>query len=216
MVFTLEPGKHILLAGKRWSIVDVDHKRKVILVKRARGKQPLMWSGEGGHIHPRIRERMRNLVEEARVPSWLDKNAADLLMQLRRTAREASVTSSSWIDDGSNQFLFTWTGSRANHTLLLLARSKGLAVDDIGIGLTFPAGSGEEVRAVFAEALKEHNRPEQLIEKAFPKGIPAVGKHGDYLSPLLRARAYAAANLDNAGAVEVLNRCLGVVSRPKS
>lgn len=206
VVLTLEPGKHILLAGKRWAIVDVDHKRRVIIVKRARGKQPLLWSGEGGHIHPRIRERMRDLLQEGAQPSWMDRNSGDLLMQVRRTARETGLPTSSWIDDGSALFLFTWTGSRANHTLMLLARSKGLAVADMGIGLAFAAGSEQTVRAALRDAVKVSPSPEALVAEAFPKGIPAVGKHGDYLSSPLRARAYAAANLDMEGALEVLKR----------
>ncbi len=56
---TLMLGQHIIFAGKTWTVDEVNEEQKTILVSRARGGSPPLFSGGGGRTHSVVRRRMR-------------------------------------------------------------------------------------------------------------------------------------------------------------
>lgn len=86
MPFTpqLEVNENILLAAKIWKIIDIDHKAtKISVVPASDGKKPV-FSGSGGAVHSKIRERMLEVLFEKREPSGMDNDASEALRQLRK------------------------------------------------------------------------------------------------------------------------------------
>ncbi len=58
----LEENPFIILAGRRWKVLDVDHDRRSILVEpSAGGRRPSFLPSHSGEIHARVRETMRRL-----------------------------------------------------------------------------------------------------------------------------------------------------------
>ena len=69
----LETRRFLILAGRRWEILEIDFKRSEILVEPSKGgKVPKYSSGGGADIHTRIREKMREIVTSDYVPAYLD------------------------------------------------------------------------------------------------------------------------------------------------
>ena len=61
-----EEGKFLILAGRRWQILDIDHERKAITVQPSPGgRVPGFHSERGQDIHPRVREMMKALLKRA-------------------------------------------------------------------------------------------------------------------------------------------------------
>ncbi|WP_205748170.1 DEAD/DEAH box helicase [Dyadobacter luticola] len=80
----LEVNENILLAAKIWKIIDIDHKAaKISVVPASDGKKPV-FSGSGGAVHSKIRERMLEVLFEKREPSGMVDDASEALRQLRR------------------------------------------------------------------------------------------------------------------------------------
>ena len=64
-----QEGKFLILAGRRWQILDIDHERKAITVQPSPGgRVPGFHSDPGQDIHPRVREMMKALLERADLP----------------------------------------------------------------------------------------------------------------------------------------------------
>jgi ATP-dependent helicase Lhr and Lhr-like helicase len=185
-----QPGDNLLLAGKRWKIVEVDEEQQVLLVKRTRDRKPPLWQAGGGHVHRRIRERMRELLVSSSTPPFLDPMSVDVL-QWARQAAAATVGHRNWVEDEGGLFAFTWAGSRAHFTLNLIFRAAGVSVTDHEIAFGID-GDGKEARSALREFVVRKPSPVELVSKAFPEEVPLVGKHGIYLGPELRARAFAA------------------------
>lgn len=202
-----KPGDNILLAAKRWKITDIDDERQVILVKRTRDRKPPLWRRGGGHIHHRIREKMLDLLLRSTTPVWVNPASAEVLAWAREAASEATLAKRRWVEELGETFVFTWTGSKGQFTLLLWLRANGIELADHGIALGTSSGMAE-VKAVLSQLLNSKPQGEDIVRKAFPEEIPPVGKHGCYLSNELRARAFASQLLDVPEALECANSLL--------
>lgn len=115
---------NILLAAKIWKIVYVDQKaNRIEVVKANDGKKPIFFGG-GSVIHPRIWEKMLEILYSKDKYSILDGPGAEAIEILRRefsvfelknlmTDRPLQVSE-------NNLELFTFTGTRINRTIKLL------------------------------------------------------------------------------------------------
>ena len=202
-------GDVIILAGRRWEIIQIDDKKKVLSVKPSRKGRPLLWFGGGGPIHKRIREQMRDLLLGDQGRQWLTQASLDVLSWARDAAKDANLQKTQWVNDGAELYAFTWTGSRANHTLRLACRVAGFEPLDRGICLTFSNHiTMDALKAVLKKFVAAPPSPEQVALDAYGEEVPAVGKHGLFLSNPLRARAYAAKHLNVPQAVEAASSLL--------
>lgn len=132
MTAQVRENENILLAAKIWKIRFVDHEAKKIEVVPANdGRKPLFF-GEGGDVHPRIREKMMEILFSREIYPMLDENSAKEIGKLRA---EFSVFP---IDDLALQrpmlieakeiSLYSFTGSRINRTLSFFWGLNGVGV----------------------------------------------------------------------------------------
>ena len=79
----------LILAGKRWRVVEVNFERRLILVIPAPGgRLPPFRSTGGSDIHPRVREKMRHVLLGHQIPIYLDSCGQAMLA----AARQAAIT----------------------------------------------------------------------------------------------------------------------------
>jgi ATP-dependent Lhr-like helicase len=132
---------HFLLAGRRWQVVSVDDDRKEVTVRPSRGKKPPKFFGGGGEIHPRVRQMMREVAIGDRQFNYLNATAVRLLSDARATVLRAGLTNQSLVALTPAKCLwFTWTGTKIQRTLLLIADSIGLRARDCDVAIEFEAG----------------------------------------------------------------------------
>ena len=208
-----QSGQFMLLGGKRWRIANVDEDRKAIFVGSARGKKLVQWFGGSGNIHKCVRKKMLEILQDVEVPVWLEQNSQQVLRWARNTFKNSGLNEQSIIMEGKELHIFTWTGSRGHNTINMLFRASGIDnwdIVDSGICLSISkTGFGKaDVKDVLNDFCKTKIDPVCLVRQAFGKEIPAVGKHGLYLSRELRTRAYAAKFVDIPEALETASRLL--------
>jgi ATP-dependent Lhr-like helicase len=193
----------IILAGRRWKIIEVDMKRREIMVVPSRGgRLPFFSGGQGPDIHTRIRQKMREVLFSDKVPLYLDPKAGELLEYAREVAINAKLDERDIYKEGSNIIWFTWTGSRINRTLMGLGRFYGeLNVLDDGIALTFEDASIEEIKMKYRGFLKRCPPAEELAVY-FPTLIQE--KFDEYLSDGILAQVFAHNYLDINGALNLI------------
>jgi ATP-dependent Lhr-like helicase len=194
---------YIILAGRRWKVLQVDQDRMEILVEPSPGGRTPAFSGRSGYdIHPRVREMMRSLLFRSDMPAYLDSTAKDMLASARSAAREADLARRNFLQDGADTIWFTWTGSRVQRTLAGLGRyARGLEVQDEGIALTFEKSVESTVREAYREFL--HDRPDvETLASNYPERV--IEKYEQFLSDELQCRVFANHCLDMDGAIRTI------------
>lgn len=189
---------HLLLAGRRWAIVQVDQDRRVILVRPAKGSKAPIFGGSAGEIHSRIRESMREVLIGNQPYSYLNDGAHAILQRARRTAIDIDLAHTRLIALGKKACIwFTFTGTRTQRTLELMAKLGGIHAVDRGIALHVSA-SAEETRQAM---LQIASRPPS--EKVIVKEIryKRVRKYDWYLTDSLLDRGLATSAIDIQGAL---------------
>ncbi|MCK4764417.1 MAG: DEAD/DEAH box helicase [Candidatus Aminicenantes bacterium] len=112
--------QNIFLAGRMWKIIDMDGRKLEIYVKEAAdGKRPV-FSGSGGDIHPRIREKMLEILTADFSLPDCDETTAVVFGGLREqfeNLREKTISSpDSSMEAGAEQRLSAGEHAQAEPT----------------------------------------------------------------------------------------------------
>ena len=81
MVFL--PDMTIILSGRRWRIIAVHSRDRVIEVTQDPTGTPPPFGGSNGLVHDRVTEKMRAVFSSKELPAYLDNTAARLLEDAR-------------------------------------------------------------------------------------------------------------------------------------
>ena len=125
----VSPGSLLIFSGRRWQVVEVDARSKVIIVKPAKAGIPPKFGGDPGNIHDRVIGKMFELFENEIVPVYLDKEAVSLFSEARENYRLLSLQSRRIVHVGNDELILaTRCGTVKTTTLALALRSKGFTV----------------------------------------------------------------------------------------
>jgi len=191
----LENRKFLILAGKRWEITNIDYKKKEILVEPSRGaKPPKFFGSPGPDLHPKIREKMKDILFSDNEIPYLDPKAKEMLEMARKTAIDAELHLKSYLVDGNDIYWFTWTGTARNRTLLKLWAMYGeYQIEDCGIALKISNTTLEEMGDFYSEI--SENMP-SLYEISEKVGDLVHEKYDRFVPDELLVSAYAMRFLD--------------------
>ncbi len=122
--------ENILLAAKIWKIKFIDFKSKKIEVIPANdGKKPKFFGG-GATIHPRIREKMFEVLYSKVDYDFLDQPSCDEIETMRKDFSVFNIqnikTDRPLLTTEKHLQLFTFTGTRINRTLQMLLNLAGI------------------------------------------------------------------------------------------
>ncbi|MCD6325940.1 DEAD/DEAH box helicase [bacterium] len=193
----------IILAGRRWKILEVDRKRREILVTPSKGGRLPFFSGSHGpDVHPAVRQKMREVLFSDKSIPYLDPKASELLEYARAVADDSKLSEACFSKDESTITWFTWTGSRINRTLMALGHFYGdMHISDEGIALNFERTSAERICEAYRGFLESCPTAVELAA-SFPCLQQEKFEH--YLSDALLAEVFADSNLDIDGAKRII------------
>ena len=145
---------HLLFAGKRWRVVEVNADQRQVHVVPARGLKRPKFTGTGGEVHPRVREKIKQVLADAKRYVYLDDVARSLLEGARQEARRAGICDRPFINLGPQRTGFmTWTGTRIQETLLAILNHHGASCTDRWVALEFRSDV-DGTRRLLAAAVK--------------------------------------------------------------
>lgn len=194
-------SEFIILAGRRWKVLEVNLTHKEIIVEPAMGARlPTFASSGGGEIHDQVRQEMRRVVLGKEVPVYLDAEAKDMLLQAREAACALGLETTSMLQSGTTVYWFTWAGSRINRTLVIMLKSSGLRAWDAGIAIGIEKSDIQHVTSCLAVILV---KPPSTTQLAGSATVKISQKYDPFLSDSLLTDIYAANCLDCAGALRV-------------
>jgi ATP-dependent Lhr-like helicase len=123
--------ENILLAARIWKIKHIDSTAKKIDVIPAKdGKKPVFF-GTGASIYPKIREKMLEILYENEEYNFLDQSGHHEIELFRKdfsVFKPENIHTNRFLLKTENHLcLFSFTGTRINHTLQLLLNAAGIA-----------------------------------------------------------------------------------------
>ena len=119
----------IIFVGRRWRILEVHDRDRVIEVAPDYAGKPLAFGGGVGEVHEVVIRRMRDVLLADVVPSYLDDTAAEALRSARAAYRRSGFDDTPIRPIGSNQHLLVpWTGTVDTASLALVLTCLGYSV----------------------------------------------------------------------------------------
>ena len=194
----------LILAGRRWKILEIDIDREEILVEPSRGgRLPLFAGASGPDLHPRIHAKMREVLALIRkCQPILIRPRKRCWSEARTFARESDILGYPFFGDGNETIWFTWSGTRVNRTLLGLGLYHGLHVRDEGFALTFDKVSDADIQARYSPFSSWNILIPLELAQHFP--MKAVEKYDGSLIDELLSEAFARNYLDLPGALRTI------------
>ncbi|MBK5254040.1 MAG: DEAD/DEAH box helicase [Peptostreptococcaceae bacterium] len=198
-----------VLAGRCCKVQSVDEERKIIYVHLVKNSRIPHWSGSGGDIHAKIVQRIKTVLLEDTVYSYLQPGAVKVLSQARQFAKESGLLNTDIIPLEENSFyLCPWTGTKELATiknLLLYGLKNEFEVNNVAGGenylkITTGLSIDDFIKKLQKLNLDAHNPSIVLPAEQAPK----IDKY-DYMVPdLLLRRAALSNQFDVPSAMKIL------------
>jgi ATP-dependent Lhr-like helicase len=209
----LAEGSHLIFAGRRWEVVNVDAEASVVTVKPSRGGRPPMFDGGAAPVHDKVRRQMFEVYCATERPGFADAKAQELLEEGRRYFRRSGLEHQQIVEAKSGCHVFPWVGDKTMNTLELLLGVRQISITNEGVSLNARCSEADlrhAARELLAAGLPA---PEILAERVSNK---LIGKYDAFLSEDLLNEDYASARLDVDAARAVLQQWADGASNDRS
>ncbi|WP_427159858.1 DEAD/DEAH box helicase [Aliinostoc sp. HNIBRCY26] len=204
-------GSQFGLAGRTWEVLEIDFKKRNIIVKQVEGKATSYWRGGGGTIHTKVLQRMRQVLLEDVEYSYLQNNARQRLQTVRQLVRQAGLEQQNIVRlDNGKCCIFPWMGTVAYRTLVRLINNfcrESLEISSIGgvnpyyLTMKLSKNKFQDVRQEIMGLCEQRIIPEALVSDA---EAPQMQKYDEFIPyPLLR-KAFVYDYLDLAEVQQIV------------
>ncbi len=201
-------GQMLMLAGRRWKVVEVDDRRKELVVVRSGGGNPPIFGGEPVPPSEGVLAAMRRLYEGSEAPAFLDATAARLLEEARESFERFGLRRYGACRHEDRILLFPWAGPRRQTALLLALTRAGLEPEQLGLAIGIPASRMVQLREELS-VLAASDPPDPL-ELAGLVRAKVTDKYDSFLDEGLLNASYASSSIDSQAlpglATELLQR----------
>ena len=191
----LLPGTCLLLVGRVWEVKEILPDQKQVLVIPAKEARNVLFAGTGiPEMHPRIAQRVRDLLGREDSPRYLSPEGQTALADARKSSAQFNLGRTQIFETAQDWILFPWTGTRAARTLQLLFNQNGL---EAGFpNMLFPwvmrvkrTPDVQDLRAKLEIISRSRATPEDLVS-SLPVELLKIHKFDEFLPErLLRSRA---------------------------
>lgn len=187
-------GQFMVLAGRRWRVLEVDPDRKEILVAPASGGHPPRFLSEPKPPSDEIVAEMRRVYEDLKIPTFLDKQALNLLAEGRTTFDRLDLRNCSVARHDGQLLLFSWIDERQQQGLLLALTRAGFEPTPLGLAISVAADRAESLREELSRLA--NSPPPDPLELASYVKQNVFEKFDPFLSEEILRFAFARERLD--------------------
>lgn len=165
------------------------------VVRHASGKIPKFDSVANEPIHDRLAGMMRTVLVDDDVPSYLDAQAAEYLFSALETFRDLGLDNASFLVEGRDTHVLTWTGTEMNSVLAFALTAAGLECEVLDIGITVFETTPDTV-AAFLEQIANAPLPIEDIAE-FVENL-RTAKFDELVPEGMLRQLWAAAHVEEA------------------
>lgn len=194
-------GEHLLLAGRRWCVIDINDGGKRAHVVPARGKRVPLFLGGAGSLDREVMRKMKGLLSSADLPPYLHPDAADTLKRARSHYEKMPAAGPAVFESLNGACLLPWEGTAIHKTLVACAKADGIKAElsRDGLLITYGGCSIAEAKTHWRKVAQGAFSARELISFI---GDPTSERFDDLVPPDLLAVAYIHEFLELQGAVE--------------
>lgn len=126
----INEGDNIILAGKLWTIQAIEESKGKVYVTTAVNASPPRYFGDGSKIHPKISEKMHEILCSNDKFGYINEEALGELNDIRRAYHLNNVEPQQRIvwKQRDSYFFEGYTGTKIARTLIWMLRSLGVQV----------------------------------------------------------------------------------------
>ncbi len=202
-------GSTIGLAGYTWRVIEVKVDQRVVFVEPARGEAKYLWSGKAPSIHTRILQRMKRILLEDEIYSYLQGNAIAQLKWARQLASETGLCQTNMLPLSERRYLVVpWIGSRAFTAQLMLLEQSSITVKKDESPYYYEITSStmidemcEQFKHIASSSTDYH-----LLTKDMQRAEIELNKYDRYVPTILLQQSFVTDYLDLDGAKESLRQ----------
>lgn len=129
----LQKGSFIILAGRRWEVIDCRMSERVVQVKPSVAGRAPTFNGMAGRTHDIVRSEMRTVLATGQAPMFLDARASALLGEAQVAYRENGLNDRRIVPWGGKLALLTWAGDKVNDTITAWLTNRGFRASNDGL-----------------------------------------------------------------------------------
>ncbi|WP_109441761.1 DEAD/DEAH box helicase [Acinetobacter haemolyticus] len=206
--------QHIIFAGKRWKILDVESDKKVIRVIAAKGGLPPSFGGEGLSVHSIVRQEMFEILKNndyritvgAHKVDFIDRTAKLLFDESIAAFNGSNLANQSIIEVGQKVYIFTWLGDKITDTLKVIFVMNNFLVTAISgvieIEQTTKKAVIEYLKAVLTRGIPTEQELAVYIQDK------VIEKFDEYLNEELLNQGYGIRMFDSKNTFSYIHKLL--------
>ncbi|MDJ0331780.1 DEAD/DEAH box helicase [Planococcus sp. S3-L1] len=205
-IMFLNIGDNIILAGKLWTIQEIDSERNKVYVKKAADGKPPKYTSGGIKIHNRIGEKMMDILCSDEAFTYVNEEAGYTLEEIRRPYRQYRINKKQRVIwKGKEDMLFeTFTGTIITQTLVWMFRYFGIqakAPDGLG-RIELPGGI--EVQELLSKVRTKTWISIEILDRTKETEL-FLSKYKPNLPEALQGELHIAHEVDIEGALKYLD-----------
>lgn len=178
--FPLSVNQLIIFAGKRWEVLDINEKNKVIVLKKnVKGKAP-KFGGSGLMIDDMVIKEMLNVYLTRESPVYLDKTAKILFEEGINSFCSLGLDKQQLIKNESSITLVSWTGDRITFTIHVLFLKQNISSNYFGGPFIEMQCTIDELKIAISAILKQNNLSNAQLASDYKE--TQTGKHDHFLT----------------------------------
>lgn len=200
-------GSTIGLAGYTWRVTEIKVEQRVIFVEPARGEAKYHWSGGFLNIHTRILQRMKKLLLEEQIYTYLQPQAIKQLQWARQLSRETELCQANLLPLSDRRYLLVpWIGSRTFTAQKMLLEQAGIVVKNYDRPYYYEIVSDLNIQETYKQLQQIGLLPvdQQQFTEHLTRGELELNKYDRYVPTPLLQKAFVTDYLDLNGAQESL------------
>ena len=191
-----EIGNRIILAGRKWTIKQVDDTRKAIIIIPSKGGEANISGDYTLNIHSKVAQKISELYKLKREIRYLNKNAQRLYQEGLKSFELANLHNENIYLIGNQVYLFPWLGTKVCYTM----RNELLYIYGVNVVKAKPEiciiceATLEQLFQVISKIIQSH--PTDSLKLARKIGRVEIEKFDLYLSDELLFHDFAVRRLD--------------------
>lgn len=202
----LSQGDNIILAGKLWTIHDIDFYKNKVYVKKAINGKPPRYTGGRVKIHRRIGEKMMGILLSKQEFEYIDETAKQTLLDKRKPYHQYGIKESErviWVEREEAVFE-TYTSTTIARNLSWALRTLGVQIKHIdGAGRIIIGGVSEKVENILKELKEREWDSNDLLEHTLEQEFFKT-KYSPYLPKELQTEIHIAHEINIEEMMEYL------------
>lgn len=208
------PEQHIIFAGRRWEVKDVDIGKRVVYVVPTKGGNPPKFGGDGMSVHDRVRQEMLRIYLEGdhciksrgKRREFMDVAARKLFSEGLRSFGDMGLENRCIISLGKDVCLIPWMGDKIVNTLSVLLIMGGYKADKFAGVVEVEKAESSDV----SRHLKSFNRDNKPTNAELAKLVKnkQTEKYDHLLPEELLNEDYGARAFDIDGTIDWITKAI--------